>query len=74
MFPPKSVLHGERESWGWVGPPAWGRACINSPEWSEGSSRRKRIVARENEASLDWIIVVVVVVDLKLVREADLNE
>ena len=22
----------------WVGPPAWGRACFNSPEWGGGSS------------------------------------
>ena len=22
-----------RDSWDWVGPPAWGRACFNSPEW-----------------------------------------
>ena len=27
-----------RESWDWVGPPGWGRACFNSPEWSGGSS------------------------------------
>ena len=27
-----------RDSWDWVGPPAWGRACINSPEWRGGSS------------------------------------
>ena len=27
-----------RDSWDWVGPPAWGRACINSPEWGGGSS------------------------------------
>ena len=27
-----------RESWDWVGPPAWGRACFNSPEWGGGSS------------------------------------
>ena len=46
-----------RDSWDWVGPPAWGRACFNSPEWGGGSSRRKRIVAKENGASLDWIIV-----------------
>ena len=24
--------------WDWVGPPAWGRACFNSPEWGGGSS------------------------------------
>ena len=26
-----------RESWDWVGPPAWGRACFNSPEWGGAS-------------------------------------
>ena len=47
-----------RDSWDWVGPPAWGRACFNSPEWCGGSSRRKRIVANENGASPECIIVV----------------
>ena len=27
-----------RDCWHWVGPPAWGRACFNSPEWGGGSS------------------------------------
>ena len=27
-----------RDSWDWVGPPAWRRACFNSPEWCGGSS------------------------------------
>ena len=27
-----------RDSWDWVGPPAWARACFNSPEWSGSSS------------------------------------
>ena len=27
-----------RDSWDWVGPPARGRACFNSPEWGGGSS------------------------------------
>ena len=27
-----------RDSWDWVGPPAWGRACFNSPGWGGGSS------------------------------------
>ena len=27
-----------RDSWDWVGPPAWGRACFNFPEWGGGSS------------------------------------
>ena len=25
-----------RDSWDWVGPPAWVRACFNSPEWGGG--------------------------------------
>ena len=27
-----------RDSWDWVGPPAWVRACFNSSEWGGGSS------------------------------------
>ena len=27
-----------RDSWEWVGPPVWVRACFNSPEWGGGSS------------------------------------
>ena len=27
-----------RDSWDWVGPPPWERACFNSPEWGGGSS------------------------------------
>ena len=27
-----------RDGWDWVGPPAWVRACFNSPEWGGGSS------------------------------------
>ena len=27
-----------RDSWDWVGPPVWERACFNSPEWGGGSS------------------------------------
>ena len=27
-----------RDSWDWVGPPAWVRACFNSPEWGGGAS------------------------------------
>ena len=45
-----------RESWDWVGPPAWERACFNSPEWGGGSS------PVESGASPDCIIIVVVVV------------
>ena len=44
-----------RDSWDWVGPPAWVRACYNSPEWGAGSSPVK------NGASPDCIIVVVIV-------------
>ena len=39
-----------------MGPPAWVRACFNSPEWGGGSSPVK------TEASPDCIIVVVVIV------------
>ena len=46
-----------RDSWDWVGPPAWGRACFNSAEWGGGSSPVK------NGASPDCIIVVVIVVE-----------
>ena len=45
-----------RDSCDWFGPPAWGRACFNSPEWGW------RLLACENGASPDCIIVVVVVV------------
>ena len=27
-----------RDSWDWVGPPPWERACFNFPEWGGGSS------------------------------------
>ena len=30
-----------RDGWDWVGPPAWERACFNSPEWCGGSSPAK---------------------------------
>ena len=43
-----------RDSWDWVGPPAWGRACFNSPEWGGRSSPVK------TEPLSDCIIVVVV--------------
>ena len=26
-----------RNSWDWVGPPAWGRGSFNSPEWGDSS-------------------------------------
>ena len=45
-----------RDSWDWVGQPAWVRACFNSPEWGW------RLLACQNGASPDCIIVVVVVV------------
>ena len=35
------VLNIGRDSWDWVGPPAWERACFNSPEWGGGSSNVK---------------------------------
>ena len=43
MFPPCApwrcgvLTTQRRESWGWVGPPAWRRACFNSPELGGGS-------------------------------------
>ena len=30
-----------RDSWDWVGPPAWGRACFNSPDLGGSSSPEK---------------------------------
>ena len=42
-----------QDSWDWVEPPAWERACFNSPEWSGGSSRKR------TGASSNCIIVVV---------------
>ena len=54
MLPPLSVLHDiGRDSWDWVGPPAWERACFNSPEWGGSSSPVK------NGASPDSMNVVV---------------
>ena len=44
-----------RDSLDWVGPPAWEKACFNSPEWGGSSSPVK------NGASPDCIIVAVVV-------------
>ena len=35
-----------RDSWDWVGPPAWVRACFNSPEWGGGSSPVKKEINR----------------------------
>ena len=49
-----------RDSWDWVGPPAWGRACFNSPEWRGGSSPVKteppQIVLLVL-ASVEWLII-----------------
>ena len=45
-----------RDSWDWVGPPAWVRACFNSPEWGGGSSPVK------TEPHQIVVVVVVVVV------------
>ena len=35
-----------RDSWDWVGPPAWVRACFNSPEWGGGSLPVKTDLSR----------------------------
>ena len=35
MWCPDDIGQDSRD---WVGPPAWGRACFNSPEWGGGSS------------------------------------
>ena len=35
-----------RDSWDWVGPPAWERACFNSPERGGGSSPVKTELPR----------------------------
>ena len=37
---------------------------VQLPEWGGSSSRRKRIMAKEDGAPLGWIMVVVVVVVL----------
>ena len=42
-----------RDSWDWVGPPVWGRACFNAPQGGGGYSPVKK------GASPDCIIVVV---------------
>ena len=62
-----------RDSSGLVGPPSRERAWFNSPDWGGSSSRRTRTVAKENGASLDWIIVVLVLV-LVLVSDACYRE
>ena len=46
-----------RDSWDWVGPPAWVRACFNSPEWGGGSSP----VRTEPPQIVLFVVVVVVV-------------
>ena len=50
-----------RDSWDWVGPPAWERACFNSPEWGGGSSPVL------HGASPDCIIVVAAAVAVAVV-------
>ena len=55
-----------RDSWDWVGPPTWKRACFNSPEWVEAP----RLL--QNGVSPDCITVVVVVVIV--VSEATMRE
>ena len=47
-----------RDSWDWVGPLAWGRACFNSPEWSGGSSR----VETEPHQIVSLLLLLVLVV------------
>ena len=34
------------DGWDWVGPPAWERACFNSPEWVEAPRPLKRSLSR----------------------------
>ena len=43
-----------RDSWDWVGPPAWGRACFNSPEWGGGSSPVK--TEPRDDSSVDQLV------------------
>ena len=52
-----------RDSWDWVGPPAWERACFNSPEWSGGSSPVKPEPLQIGVAVVVVVVVVVVVLD-----------
>ena len=40
-----------RDSWDWVEPPAWERACFNSPEWSGGFS----LVKTEPPQNVLWV-------------------
>ena len=51
-----------RDSWDWVGPPAWGRACFNSPEWARGSSPVETEPLQIVLLLLLLLVVVVVVV------------
>ena len=44
-----------RDSWDWVGPPAWERARFNSPEWGGGSSPVKT-----EPPQIVFVVVVVV--------------
>ena len=49
-----------RDSWDWVGPPAWERACVNSPEWGGGSSL---VITEPPQIVLLLLLCVVVVSD-----------
>ena len=42
MWCPDDIGRDSWDSWDWVGPPAWVRACDNSPEWCGGSSPVKK--------------------------------
>ena len=66
-----------RDSWDWVGPPAWVRSCFNSPEWCGGSSP----VKTEPPQIVLLLLFVVVVVEwlyyskrIILVGWADLSD
>ena len=44
-----------RDSWDWVGPPAWERACFNSPEWGGGSSPVKTEPLPDCIVVVEWL-------------------
>ena len=52
-----------RDNWDWVGPPAWERACLNSPEWSGAPRLLKRSLPRwKNRCCLLCVVVVLLCV------------
>ena len=57
-----------RDSWDWVGPPAWERACFKSPEWGGGSSPVKAEPPQIVLLLLLFVVVVVVEVVVVVVR------